>query len=143
MTDTTRPEPADPDDPAPAVIDCRAPSHDRGARRLLVAPGAVSVGAGGGGHAVVLVRFGRPDGSVESLFRGTSLYGTVEVAADVVRDRRPDAVWITDRTYLHRHWAPWTVGRLESELADAAASVDARLVAWTGDGRTAATASDD
>lgn len=120
-----------------AVIDCRAPRHDRGANRLLVAPGAVSVGTGAGGHAVVLVRAGRPDGSVESLYRGTSLYGTAEVATGAVRDRRPDAVWITDRSYLRRHWSPWTVDRLESRLADAAEGVDAPLVAWTGAAREA------
>lgn len=118
--------------PCLTVIDCRAPSHDRGSKRLLVAPGALSVGDGSTGHAVVLVRIGRPTGQVDTLFRGTSLYGAGEVATGAILDHEPDAVWLTDRSYFQRHWSPWVVERMESALATAAADADVPLVAWTG-----------
>lgn len=128
---------AAPDGMRPAAIDCRAPKHDRGSRRLLLAPGAVSTGDGSDGRAVVLLRLGRLDGSVDSLFRGTSLHGATEVAKGAIRDRDPDAVWITDRRYFRRNWSPWTLRAAEARLAEAADRAGAALVAWTGDRRDA------
>lgn len=119
-------------DTVPTVVDCRAPEHAPGSKRLMLTPGAVSLGDGPNGHAVLLLRLGRPDGSVVSLFRGTSLYGAAEVATGAIRDRRPDAVWVTDRGYLRGHWSPWTLRTVEARLVESAEEVDAPLLTWTG-----------
>lgn len=117
----------------PTVRHGRAPRHEAGACRVLVAPASVTGGRGPGHAAALVVRRGRRDGTTARLFAGGALLVAAETVECAVERAEPRAIWLTDRSYVRENWQPWTVRAAERRLAAAADRANAPLIAWTGD----------